>query len=415
MSSTSSPGASWDARVAGAHFLDPRDETPDHRQELQAWMQLQASLGLNPDRARACLERTGNPLAALRDSGTPPAWSQRQIDEAIRVLARRGTLALPLFSPAYPARLCEILDPSPLLWVEGDARILAGRAVAIVGARAATVYGLEVARELASGLAEAGLVVVSGLARGIDAAAHVAALEAGGRTLAVQACGPDRVYPPEHRRLAAAIRANGAILTELPPGSPPRAPYFPLRNRLISGLCEWVVVVEARMRSGSLITARHAADQSREVAAVPGPITAPTSAGPNRLLRDGAACLDEGVESLLRLMKLSSPSDRRSAGRAREKAAAAGTSPEQREILAAPSPEQREILAALAREPATREELARRLGRAPEQLSLQLLDLELEDRVEVDRDGRLVAKRAKSVGGQRRGRGAGRPGARGGP
>ena len=165
---------------------------------------------------------------------------------------------------------------------------LAAPCVAIVGPRAPTAYGRVVARALARALASAGLVVVSGLARGVDAEAHEGALDAGGRTIAFQACGPERVYPAEHRRLAARIAASGAVVSELPPGTPPRAPHFPLRNRLISGLSLAVVVVEAREQSGTLVTARHAAEQGVDVLAVPGPIDAPTSRGTNRLLRDGA-------------------------------------------------------------------------------------------------------------------------------
>jgi DNA processing protein len=248
--------------------------------------------------------------------------------------------------------------------------------VAIVGARAATHYGRTVARELAATLARAGLVVVSGLAMGVDAAAHEGALEAGGLTVAFQACGPDRVYPAVHRLLADRIARAGAVVSELPPGTPPRAPHFPLRNRLISALSLAVVVVEARQRSGSLITARHAADQGVDVFAVPGPITAPTSQGPNRLIQEGATPLLTSADILEPLSRtLSLPlRDLASGGR---------------EAAARDSKLTRSILAALRDAPMTRDQLARRLDLSLSALALDLIQLELDGRVAEERDGRL--------------------------
>jgi DNA processing protein len=219
--------------------------------------------------------------------------------------------------------------------------------------------------------------VVSGLARGVDAAAHEGALEAGA-TLAFQACGPDRLYPPEHRRLAGRIARRGAVVSELPLGTPPRPAYFPLRNRLISGLAEAVVVVEARERSGSLVTARHAAEQGTDVYAVPGPITAPTSRGPHRLLRDGAIPLTT-PEDLLEDLKLRPAPGGGAHVLLRQSPAAAPADP-----LA------RAVLAALEDAPLTRDELARRLGSPVGALRAALSMLELEGRVTEDRDGRLT-------------------------
>ncbi|MGE4605391.1 MAG: DNA-processing protein DprA, partial [Myxococcota bacterium] len=281
-------------------------------------------------------------------------------------------VALPVDSPDYPERLSALSDPALLLLVRGRPELLSRPAVAIVGSRAATVYGKRVARQIAADLAAAGLTVVSGLARGVDAEAHEGALEAGGVTVAVLACGIDRVYPPEHRALARRVAASGAVIGELPLGTPPKAPFFPMRNRLISGLSLAVVVVEARERSGSLITASHAANQGRDVFAVPGPITAPTSAGTNQLLRDGA-CVALGAEDVLRELgveSLRTPSPARQTRRLGDSAAA--------------------ILAALRDAPASRDELGQRLDRAPEQLALDLLELELDGRVAEDRDGRLL-------------------------
>jgi DNA processing protein len=193
--------------------------------------------------------------------------------------------------PRYPARLSELV-PAPPLWVHGELTEDDGLAIAIVGARRATPYGLEVTARLAGDLAARGVTIVSGFARGIDAAAHRAALDAGGRTIAVLGCGIDVVYPPEHARLAGAVVARGALLTQFPPGTAPLPYHFPTRNRTLAALALGVVVVEAAERSGSLSTAGFAADLGREVYAVPGKITSPTSAGANRLLRDGARLVE---------------------------------------------------------------------------------------------------------------------------
>jgi DNA processing protein len=288
----------------------------------------------------------------------------------IAALARAGAVAVPLTSAAYPAHLASLSDPAPLLLVRGDVSALSELCVAIVGARAATVYGKQIARSLAADLAREGVVIVSGLARGIDAEAHRGALEAGGRTVAVQACGIDCIYPREHRALADQIAANGAVVTELPLGEPPLRQYFPLRNRLISGLSAAVVIVEARERSGSLITANHAANQGRDVFAVPGPITAPTSAGTNRLIRDGAYVV-LGPDEICSELGLT----RESRSRPRDTCDLSESS--------------REILSALADAPASRDELVRKLGREPAELALALVELELANRIAEDRDGRL--------------------------
>jgi DNA processing protein len=190
---------------------------------------------------------------------------------------------------AYPALLADLPDAPPLLWALGDPALLHRPTVALVGARNASSLGLRMARSLAEGLGQAGLGVVSGLARGIDAAAHAAALPTG--TVAVMAGGVDHVYPPENAALAADIAARGLRLSEHPLGMEPQARHFPARNRIVSGLSLGVVVVEAAERSGTLITARTAADQGREVLAVPGHPLDPRAAGCNLLLRDGATLI----------------------------------------------------------------------------------------------------------------------------
>ncbi|MCG8588661.1 MAG: DNA-processing protein DprA, partial [Proteobacteria bacterium] len=282
--------------------------------------------------------------------------------------------ALPLLSPAYPPRLAARPDAPVLLHAIGDGSRLVAAQVAVVGARAATAYGLERAGQLARELSAVGVVVVSGLARGIDAAAHRGALAGPAGTIAVVASGPDQVYPPEHAELARAIAGNGCVVSEFPVGAPPLRHHFPVRNRVISGLARAVVVIEARERSGSLITARHAADQGVDVLALPGPVTAPTSAGPNRLIRDGARPLLETQDVLEEL------------GWPRAEPAAATAE-------SATTGLTRSILTHLRHEALTRDELATRLAEELEvaagQVALALVELELSGRVVEDRDGRL--------------------------
>lgn len=232
----------------------------------------------------------------------PPAEAARLLDAATQTLAtsaRRGQSVLGLGDTDYPETLRQIPDPPPAVWMRGEREALCWpRLVAVVGARAASPAGLALARTLAAGLAEAGVVVVSGLARGIDSAAHQAALDRGGASIGVLGSSLDRIYPPEHDRLAEALAAQGAIVSELLPGTPPLPFHFPLRNRLISGLSSGVVVVEASEKSGSLITAMAAADQGREVMAVPGPVGPGRHRGTHALLRDGAT-LVEGPDDVL--------------------------------------------------------------------------------------------------------------------
>jgi len=210
----------------------------------------------------------------------------------------RAATILQLADAGYPPQLRAIADPPALLHVLGDATALLAPAIAIVGSRQPTPSGRETAFEFARGLAAAGLVVASGLAAGVDAAAHRGALAAGGRTLAVCGTGLDIVYPETNAELAVRIAAQGALLSEFPPGTRPLPHHFPRRNRLISGLALGVLVVEARHRSGSLITARLAAEQGREVFALPGSIHNPLARGCHRLIRDGAR-LVETVEEVL--------------------------------------------------------------------------------------------------------------------
>jgi DNA processing protein len=261
--------------------------------------------GLGPRRARRLLDEFGG-VQAL--AAAPAALVQRvdrigpelagrivrgladvgALEQEQRLAARAGCEILTTADAGYPAPLRTIADPPPALYVKGAWRPQDEPAVALVGARRASLYGLEAAQRLAGDLAARGLTVVSGLARGIDAAAHRGCLRAQGRTVAVLGGGLSRLYPPEHRELAEEIARQGAVLSEFPMTHPPAAGNFPRRNRVISGLSRGVVVVEAGARSGALITADQALEQGREVFAVPGPITAPTSQGTHELLRQGA-------------------------------------------------------------------------------------------------------------------------------
>lgn len=264
-------------------------------------------------RFRAVLDYFGNPeiawnapAEALRAAGLGERTvenlvSLRASDALERALNRIETLGITVLTwedTAYPRRLKEIEQPPPVLYLRGELQVEDDWAVAVVGTRRLTPYGRQVAQEVASTLARNGVTVVSGLARGVDAVAHQAALSAGGRTLAVLGNGVDIVYPPEHRRLAEQIIAQGALLSDYPPGTQPDAANFPPRNRLISGLGMAVVIIEAGKTSGALITAAFAADQGRDVFAVPGNITALQSQGTNRLIRDGARPLLDPQEIL---------------------------------------------------------------------------------------------------------------------
>jgi len=368
-----------------ADVLDPVES--GHRDAVRTWLAVQRRLALRPAEAVAALRARPDPtplLAGARRLGTC-AEADEEIDDALRALASSGARLVPYPSRAYPAALRRLSDAAPVLAVRGEVAALTAPCVAVVGARAATAYGREMARRLAAGLARAGVVVVSGLARGIDAVAHEAALDAGGWTVAFQACGPDRVYPAAHRRLADRIAAQGAVVSELPPGTPPLKAHFPLRNRLISGASRAVVVVEARVRSGSLVTARHALDQGLDVLAVPGPVTAPTSEGTNDLLRDGAAPA-LSVADVLGAIGVEVPREPEAPEPPSPTAARGGAQPSDGDAA--------RIVAALHECACTRDELGRRVALTPGALAVALLPLELDGRIVEDRDGRLRVVRS---------------------
>ena len=217
-----------------------------------------------------------------------PRGYRSMADEIVDWGAREGCRFLVRGTPGYPALLEEIHDPPLVLYGSGHLEVLEGHSIAIVGTRRPTVYGLQMAQGIASDLGARGISVVSGLARGIDAAAHRGCIEGRGRTIAVLGCGIDIVYPREHRQLTQKILEEGLLLSEFPPGTSPSPQNFPIRNRIISGLALGTLIVEAREYSGSLITARLALEQNREVFALPGNLTSPQSFGPNFLIKQGA-------------------------------------------------------------------------------------------------------------------------------
>ncbi len=271
----------------------------------------------------------------------------------------------------YPQALLALGDAPPALFFVGRRALLNGPALAIVGSRNATPAGIANARAFAQALADAGLTIVSGLALGIDAAAHEGALEGAGSTLAIVGTGPDRVYPARNRALAHAIAARGALLSEFPPGTPARKEHFPRRNRLISGLASGVLVVEATLSSGSLITARLAGEQGREVFAIPGSIHSPFSRGCHRLIREGAKLVETAQDVLDELRIDHNVPIVAKASR-----------------VAGISADASAVLAALGFDPGDADTLVARTGLRAESLSRALVELELAGAVDALPGGR---------------------------
>jgi DNA processing protein len=312
------PDAAWRPPLA-VPYAEPEElvaadgaSDPD----LPYWLAFNRVKGIGPARFALLLGAFGSARAAWEAGAA--AWRAAGLDERttaalarqharihpeaeLERLARLRVTALTLSNPAYPKLLREIALPPPVLYVRGQLSLADEWAVAIVGTRRASAYGRQMTERLAGELAAQQITIVSGLARGIDTYAHAAALEAGGRTIAVLGCGPDLVYPPENVRLAARIIEHGALLTEFAPGTQPEAGNFPARNRLISGLSLAVLVTEAPAESGALITTRFAAEQGRDVLAVPGNATARGSIGANRLIQDGARLVLETADVLAEL------------------------------------------------------------------------------------------------------------------
>jgi len=334
--------------------------------------------GIGPVRLRALLNTFGDvarawhaPADALRRAGLDnrslknmlQTRARVDLEQEVKRVAAAGVQVITWEDPAYPQLLREIPAPPPLLYVRGRLEPEDAWAVAVVGTRRASVYGREVTRRLTTTLAHSGITIVSGLARGIDGTAHRAALEAGGRTVAVLGCGVDQVYPPEHREMALRIADHGALISEYPLGTAPEGGNFPPRNRIISGLSLGVLITEAGRRSGALITADYAAEQGRDVFAVPGSILAAGSGGTNRLIQDGAKMVLEPAD-VLRELNLTMVAEQSQA----------------RETLPATEAEAA-LLAHLGAEPTHVDELGRAAGMPIAQVSSTLALMELKGMV----------------------------------
>ncbi len=362
--------------------MDPlKDSCNRAVQERAYWLAWAQVRGMGPHRIKrlrqhfGCLQRAweADELALQEVEGIGPTLA-RSIQAARahlvpdQILEQTLKLGIPFLTPAdagYPPLLWEVPDPPPILYVLGECPNWEQPAIAIVGTRAPTDYGCHWTKEISAALAEAGCVVVSGLATGIDGIAHQACLEAGGKTVAVVGTGPEVVYPPQHRRLHQRIREQGAILSEYPPGTPPAKEHFPRRNRIIAGLCRATLVMEAPEHSGALITAYLANDYGREVYALPGNIDTAAARGCLNLIRSGAGLI-LGVESLLQDLQLVP-------GSRREPASPTATD------QAGPSdPNQQILWQALGSEPLTLDALAQATQMEISTLSSTLLMMELE-------------------------------------
>ena len=354
--------------------------------EAFARIRLLRSPNIGPVTYRQLLRRFGNAgaaLAALPDLAARGAARYRpapeaRIAEEIAATKRAGARYLFHDSPDYPALLLEIDGAPPILTLRGEAGLLARPAVAIVGARNASAAAVKLARDFSAALAEAGLAVVSGLARGIDGAAHRGALAAGGATVGVIASGIDVAYPPEHRELQEEVAQGGLLLAEQPPGTEPLARHFPSRNRIIAGLAAGTLVVEAAPKSGSLITARLAGEYGREVMAIPGSPLDARSHGCNQLIRDGAVLVQTPDD----VIELLSGFDGKPRPTFREPAP-----PGLFDIAEATGPA--ELSDLLTTAPVAVDELIRQSGESAAAVQLALLEMELSGRLVRHAGGRV--------------------------
>jgi len=362
----------------------------DDPEQTRAWLLALRTPGLGASRLREALAANADDMAATlarqRRTGSgldaaARAWLERPDEARIAAdlawLAAPGHRLLTLRDADYPPLLEHIGQPPLALFVAGDPAWLLRPQVAIVGSRAASPAGLEHARRFARALAGAGFVVTSGMADGIDGAAHTGALDAGAPTVAVVGTGPDRVYPRKHHALAQRIVAQGALVSEFPPGTGARPGHFPRRNRVIAGLALGTLVIEAGLESGSLITARLAAEQGREVCALPGSITNPLARGCHHLIRDGARLVEEPGE----VAELLAPAARALGVELASRLAMLDDAPVAGAAAGHADPEYQRLLAALGHDPVALEELVERSGLALPALSSMLLMLELEGRV----------------------------------
>jgi DNA processing protein len=359
------------------------------------WIGFTYVKGIGAVRFQRLLDRFGDAESAWKAAPTELAEAGLSLKLIERLIALRekvdltriwdqiqakGIQVLTWMDEAYPQRLKEIDQPPPVLYLRGDLSGEDDWAVAIVGSRRVTPYGRQVTEEIASFLAANGVTVVSGLARGVDALAHSAALRAGGRTLAVLGSGVDRIYPPEHRSLTEQIFEHGAVLSDYAPGTPPEASNFPPRNRIISGLSMAVVVVEAGKTSGALITAEFAAEQGREIFAVPGNILAPQSKGTNKLIQQGALPL-LSADDIMQALNLTRVGQHKAA----------------RKALPADEVEAK-LLTAMSEEPLHVDEIRNKTGLPVEKVSATLVMMELKGMVRQVGNMQYVAVREVQSG-----------------
>lgn len=361
--------------------MDPPHTIPD-TDELRYWLALMRAPGIGSVHFQRLLDYYGSPRALFESApsatdGDPtlpartrayfkrPYW--KQVDTDLHWAEADDRHIIVLHDPRYPLLLREIPDPPPLLFVRGNPALLAVPQLAIVGSRNPSAGGRQSAQDFAHQLALAGLTITSGLALGIDAASHLGALEAGKTTLAVAGTGPDRIYPARHRELAQRLVEHGAMISEFPPGTPPVASNFPRRNRIISGLSFGTLVIEAALQSGSLITARLAAEQGREVFAIPGSIHNPLARGCHALIRQGAKLTETVIDILEELGPLAATS----------RTASTAPTPIQRPT----DPPTNSLINDMGYEPASIDTLVVRSGLTPEVVSSMLLTLELQGRV----------------------------------
>ncbi|MEO8835686.1 MAG: DNA-processing protein DprA [Caldimonas sp.] len=360
------------------------------RDELSAWLRLLETPGVGREAARALLARFGSAEGVLAAStearkavvpsrvatalAKPPAEFETRRDAAVRWLEGESSqprAVIAIGDPRYPPALLESADPPLLLYALGRVELLHAPAIAIVGSRNPTPQGLENARAFAAHLSGAGWVVVSGLALGVDGAAHEGALSGSAGTIAVVGTGLDRVYPSRHRGLAQRIADHGLLISEFAIGTPALKENFPIRNRIIAGLARGTLVVEAALQSGSLITARLAAEAGREVFAIPGSIHSPQSRGCHALIKQGAKLVDSAADIVDELPTLPGAAAARAGKRA-----AAGTP-----ASAHARPAEHPLLEALGFDPVGLDALIARTGQSAAELSARLLDLELQGRV----------------------------------
>lgn len=363
--------------------------------DLQDWLILLHAPGVGPRNYAHLLAQFTTPQAARRASRSAlqalgcgavtvdylAADTWPEVERDLAWLADTDNHALTLHDPAYPPLLRQLSDAPPVLFVRGAVEVLSTPQLAIVGSRNPTPGGAEAAYEFAAHLARAGLTITSGLALGIDAASHRGTLAADGATIAVAATGLDRVYPASHRELAHDITVRGALVSEFPPGTPPLPEHFPRRNRIISGLSLGTLVVEAALRSGSLITARHAVEQGREVFAIPGSIQSPLARGCHALIRQGAKLVERANDIIEELGALA---DFNAAAGAAQLSADGASAP------AFVDPEYQKLFECMDFVPISIDQLVQRSGLTAEAVSSMLLIMELQGRVVAVAGGRYA-------------------------